>query len=207
METTLITDNHYFPCIAWYSALFHFSYVKIEACENYRKTGFRNRCVVAGSNGPITLSVPVEGGRDFRGLYRDVRISNSDNWRVQHWRTITSCYAKAPFFEYYAAGVESLLNRQHSFLFDFNQDILHWLQQVLKLQVHLSMTSSFEPVYPAPAFADQRNKWLPNNYDAFVTPHYYQLFEDRIGFKNNLSILDLLFCEGPNACSILRAGL
>lgn len=200
---TLITDNHYFPCIAYCSALFDFSYIKIEQYENYPKTGFRNRCVVAGSNGLIHLSVPVQNGRDQKAVYKDVRVSYHENWPVQHWRTIASCYSKAPFFEYYAADLQALLEKKWDFLFDLNWHILQWLQKIWKLPASIEATETYHKAYPG-SFDDQRNKWLPKNYAAHPTPHYYQLFEDRIGFQPNLSIIDLLFCEGPAAADLLK---
>ncbi|RFM28127.1 WbqC family protein [Deminuibacter soli] len=204
LNHTLLTDYQFFPCIAWCSALFRFSHIEIEQYENYPKSSFRNRCVIAGSNGVVNLSVPVVNGRDQKTLFREVRISDTGNWQLQHWRTVTSCYGKAPFFEYYAGYLEALLfTRRHTHLIDLNRDILQWLQKVLKVTAGISETTQFELQTTREGVADYRNHWLPKNQGDYTTPHYYQLFEDRIGFQHNLSILDLLFCEGPNAGQVL----
>ncbi|BAV06238.1 WbqC family protein [Filimonas lacunae] len=177
------------------------TYVNFEACENFQKNSFRNRCVVAGSNGVINLSVPLVNGRDQKVLYKQLKIDHTQNWQVQHWRTITSCYQKAPFFEYFAPGVESLLTKQHEYLFEANLEIITWLKKVCKLKVTIGETSDYVPEYTGDGITDARNAIRPNNYQQspeLVSP-YYQMFEDRIGYQPNLSILDLLFCAGPTA--------
>lgn len=203
MSSTLIIDNHYFPCINYLKMLLGYQYVNLELYENYQKNSFRNRCVVAGSNGLINLSIPLVNGRDQRVAYRHLKVDNSQAWQVQHWRTITSCYQKAPFFEYYAPGVEALLNGGYEQLFDLNLAILTWLKKVLKLPVVLQTTADYLNHYPEETITDARNRWQPKNFqqasaESGLAP-YFQLFEDRIGFQPNLSILDLLFCAGPHA--------
>ena len=94
----LIIDNQYFGTINYIKILFQFSNIKIEQYESYQKMSFRNRCMVAGSNGVVHLSVPLEKGRGQKELMKDVRISHSANWQVQHWRTIESFYSRSPIF-------------------------------------------------------------------------------------------------------------
>lgn len=201
METTLVIDSHYFPCINYMKMLSGFSYVELESCETFQKNSFRNRCVVAGSNGLINLSVPLVNGRDQKVMYRDLKIDNSQKWQVQHWRTITSCYQKSPFFEYYAPGVEALLTTPHEYLFGMNMAIISWLKKVLKLPVTIGTTSGYLHAYTDINYADSRNSIRPNNYQESpeLVSRYFQMFEDRIGYQPNLSILDLLFCAGPTA--------
>lgn len=182
-----------------------YSYVKIEACDSYQKNSFRNRCVIAGSNGLIHLSVPLEKGRDQKAGYRDIKIAYNDNWQVQHWRSITSCYRRAPFFDFYAPGVESLLQKRPVFLFDLNLEIGEWIRKVLKISASVSLTEDYIQDYSADGMADVRGHWRPSNFQNEVAdlPRYFQLFEDRLGYQGNLSILDLLFCAGPRALNPL----
>lgn len=160
--------------------------------------------MVAGSNGVVGLSVPLEKGRGQRELMKDVKISYTDNWQVQHWRTIESCYSRAPFFEFYRDGVWQLLQQQETYLLDLNMATLTWLKKVLKMPGAVSRTASYQKTYPE-GVTDKRNNLLPKNYQqAAGCPRYTQVFEDRIGFQPNLSILDLLFCCGPETSHLLQ---
>lgn len=200
MQTTLVLDNQYFPCISYVKMLRAYPLVQLEYHENYQKNSFRNRCVIAGSNGLINLSIPLVNGRDQKIPYRELQIDYSQAWQVQQWRTITSCYRKAPFFEYYAHIVEGLIFQHHPLLFDKNRSILEWVIKVFKLPVTLENTTDYIPVYDGKV-ADARNLLQPKNHQQQAPDllPYFQMFEDRIGFQPNLSILDLLFCAGPHA--------
>lgn len=200
MQTTLVIDNQYFPCISYLKMLCAYPLVQLEYYENYQKNSFRNRCIIAGSNGLINLSVPLVNGRDQKIPYRLLKIDYSQNWQMQQWRTITSCYRKAPFFEYYAHTVEALIFQQHTLLFEKNRSILEWLLKVFKLSVTLENTGTYIPVYPQNV-TDARNSLQPKNYQQHAANQspYFQMFQDRIGFHPNISVLDLLFCAGPHA--------
>ena len=200
----IIIDIQYFGSINYIKTLFQFSNIQIEQYESYQKMSFRNRCVVAGSNGPVNLSVPLEKGRGQKELMKDVRISHSANWRVQHWRTIESGYSRSPFFEFYRDAVWGLLEKEETFLLDQNWKILEWLKKVLKLTGSISKTNEYLKTYPS-GIADLRNRFLPKNQLAEpIGFRYIQVFEDRIGFINNLCILDLLFNCGPEAKTLLK---
>jgi hypothetical protein len=200
----LIIDSQYFACVNSINISFQFSNIKIEQYENWQKMSFRNRMVVAGSNGPVHLSVPLEKGRDQRQLVKDVKISQHEDWQKQHWRTIESCYSRSPFFEFYRDGVWELMQKKQVFLLDMNMAILAWLQKMLKNQGRVSLTENYVKEY-APPVKDLRNHFLPKNYQEMpFSIRYTQVFEDRIGFCPNLSILDLLFCCGPNAKDLLK---
>ena len=200
----LTIDNQYFGSINYINTLFQFSNIQIEQYESYQKMSFRNRCMVVGSNGVVNLSVPLEKGRNQKQLMKDVRISYSGNWQAQHLRTIESCYSRSPFFEFYRDAVWGLLEKKEIFLLDQNLKILDWLKKVLKLTGSISKTDEYLKNYPA-GVVDLRNRFLPKN--QMTEPmgfRYTQVFEDRIGFINNLCILDLLFNCGPEAKTLLR---
>ena len=202
-STKLIIDIQYFGTVSYIKTLFQFSNIEIDQYESYQKMSFRNRCLVAGSNGLINLSVPLEKGRDRQHLIKDTRISYSHRWQAEHLRTIESCYSRAPFFEFYSDGVGQLLGQKQEFLLDLNLSILDWLKKVLKLPGEISLTESYRREYPK-EIIDLRNHFLPKNFQDQLSPRYTQVFEDRIGFQPNLSILDLLFCMGPTAWDILN---
>ncbi len=206
-NTYLIIENQYFGSINYICTLFQFSNIKIEQYESYQKMSFRNRCMVVGSNGVVNLSVPLEKGRNQKQLMKDVRISYSGNWQAQHLRTIESCYSRSPFFEFYRDGVWTLLQKQELFLLDLNLAILEWLKKVMKFPGTISLTETYLKEYPS-GIADRRNTILPKNFQAWPMPfRYTQVFEDRVGFLPNLSILDLLFCCGPEARTLLEGNI
>ena len=200
----IIIDCQYFAPVNSINTLFQFSNIKFEQYETWQKMSFRNRMVVAGSNGPVHLSVPLEKGRDQRILVKEVRISQTEHWQKQHLRTIESAYRRSPFFEFYQTGVQDLLQKKHLFLLDLNLAIFDWLTKVLGNPSSVSVTEQFQKEYP-PEIADLRNYFLPKNYRQMTMPFRYgQVFEERLGFLPNLSILDLLFCCGPNAKTLLK---
>lgn len=196
---SLIIDTQYFGTINSIKNSFQNTDIKIEQYESFQKMSFRNRCMVAGSNGVVNLSVPLEKGRGQKELMKDVKISYRDHWQVQHWRTIESCYSRAPFFEFYRDGVFGLLQQKQTFLLDLNMSILEWMVKIFKFKGSVSLTDSYHKQYPEEV-KDLRGQFLPKHYalEPFELK-YVQVFEDRIGFQPNLSILDLLFCDGTSS--------
>lgn len=171
------------------------------SCEDYRKMSFRNRFVVAGSNGIIPLSVPLVMGRNQKLPFKNVRISYQQNWQLMHWRTLTSCYNRSPFFEYYKNDVEAFFAKQWVFLFDWNLAILNWLQKILNFPAEIIVSEQIPE-----DTEDLREKWLPKNFQkGDLEIRYPQVFESKIGFQKNLSILDLLFNMGPHAANVLNS--
>src|SRR5205085_8316027 len=109
-------------------------------CESYHKMSFRNRFVVSGSNGLIHLSVPLVYGRNQKIPFKDVRVCYREKWQLIHWRTITSCYNRSPYFEYYRDELEKFFVNRWEFLFDWNLATLDWLREVLKFPTELVVT-------------------------------------------------------------------
>ena len=200
LESSFIVENQSFPLINWIKYPFEKKHIILLASEGFRKMSFRNRFIVAGSNGLIPLSVPLVLGRNQKLSFKDVRISYQQNWQLIHWRTLTSCYNKSPFFEYYKDELETFFTEQWEFLFDWNLAILNWLKKVLNFPAEIIVSEQM----PKDA-EDLRDKWLPKNFqnDSFEIV-YPQVFENRIGFQKNLSILDLLFNIDMHAANILK---
>lgn len=193
----IVLDSQYFPCISYCKILSENTICEIEQEEQFRKMSFRNRCIIAGSNGLINLSVPLEGGRNTKNSMKEVKISYSENWALQHWKSILSGYSKSPFFEYYQSDIEQLIKKQHTFLLDKNMEILFWIKKVFKFKIIIEKTTEYR-IKNEFGENDFRNKWMPNNYtnDESNSLKYAQVFEEKIGFQKNLSVLDLLFCNG-----------
>ena len=205
-KNLIIIDNQYFPLTNLLKYSFKKTHIILFSCEIFSKTTFRNRCVLAGSNGLINLSIPVKKNADKNPLYRDIRICNYEKWQINHWRTIFSCYNRSPYFEYYRDDLECLFKDQIDFLFDFNISIMFWLKRVLNLKAEIIITEQISLELKKDAsIKDLRNRWIPKNFqDESFDLVYPQVFEDRIGFQSNLSILDLLFNTGPECMKFLE---
>ena len=200
---TLLIDLQYFPSIILYKSLCESSNIVFEQYETYQKMSFRNRCQIAGAEGLINLSVPLVKGRDQKTLIREVRISDRQPWQAQHWKTIVSCYSRSPWFEFYRHELEGLYQRRFDFLLDWNQSCFEWSLRVLGLSIPVSLTERYEKEFVDENVTDWRGKILPKNQEE--GPKYRQVFEERIGFIPNLSVLDLLFCEGKEAIRYIRS--
>lgn len=204
MKMNIIVENQYFAPVSLYTALSKNSHIVLEQCERYQKRSFRNRCIIAGANGPVTLSVPLQKGREQKTFSRDIRIANQYNWQDQHWKTIVSSYNRSPWFEFYKYSLEEFYMKRFDFLFDWNLELFYWTIQKLEFDIVAEFTINYEKQYDPEIFLDLRDKFLPNNYTQFETPVYSQVFMERLGFLPNLSILDLLFCEGKNSSRLLQ---
>lgn len=201
----LLIENQYLAPVSFYLTLERSSNIVFEQFEVYQKRSFRNRCIIAGANGPISLSIPLHEGREQKRFIRDIRIANQYGWQDQHWKTIVSSYNRSPWFEYYKSSLEKFYVKRFEFLFDWNLALFEWTIQKLEMDKVAELTDHFEKEYDDHEWLDLRNKLLPNNYQNFKVPNYSQVFMDRSGFLPNLSILDLLFCEGKNSQRILKS--
>lgn len=203
----LIVEIEYFGPVTFYKKVGKFSHVEFDVYENWQKMSFRNRSILAGANGPVTLSIPLEEGRGQRKLTRDVRVANRYAWQSQHWKTIMSCYNRSPWFEFYRDELEVLYKKPVSFLVDWNLACWEWSLEKLGWSIRTSLTTSKEMSRDMTEWLDMRGQLLPKNInEKFPEPvAYRQVFEDRTGFIPHCSILDLLFCEGKNARTVLKA--
>lgn len=206
-KKALKIENQYFPVVNWFKYSCQYKYVILSSCEEYQKMSFRNRTVICGSNGLINLSVPIENGRSQKAPFKDVKISYQENWQLSHWRSIASCYGKSPFFSYYKDELQKLFYKRHSFLFDLNLTILNWLKVVIKLPAQIVIAEEDSTIPDAIEIANMTNKWLPKNFQNDPDSiKYSQVFEDKIGFKPNVSILDMLFNTGVEISNLLSGG-
>ena len=207
LPNSILLSTAYFAPIRYFSKLAAYPEIYIEKHENFVKQTYRNRTIILGANGPIPLIVPVEKGRDRKVRIADLRIAYDEEWQRNHWRTIFSAYNSSPFFEYYASDIEVFFKKQFRYLFDFNQQITHTILELLEIESTLINTDDFEQI-PGDClnFREQispkTHLILPDhNYEAQA---YTQVFSEKFGFVPDLSILDLLFNEGPSAAKILE---
>jgi hypothetical protein len=199
----LLIENQYFAPIISYSALIKATHVDFCEYDPYRKAGFRNRCTLPGANGLINLSVPVTGGRDQKTVFREVKIDNSEDWQKNHWRTIFSVYGKSPFFNYFSHELESLYQTPFTFLFDWNTACFEWVKKKIQLKTEILSRDKWPDANEREI--DLRNRIIPSTIVQFSADPiiYTQVFAQKNGFLPNLSILDLICCEGKNARELL----
>ncbi len=183
--------------------------VLVETCENYQKQSYRNRCRIYAAGGPEVLQIPV--CHEESRLISDIRIDWSRGWLHQHKYAITSAYRSSPFFEYYWDDIEAILDSHHEFLFDLNMQLTECIASLMNLRIQFGVTEEFsapQSVQDAAAgscdlrYAIHPKKNLPEG--MFTFKEYYQVFSAKHGFIPDLSVLDLLFHEGPQASDYLK---
>jgi hypothetical protein len=197
-DMKIISPFFIFPNIGWWAKILNADIIVLDAGEHFEKMTYRNRYRISGANNSILLSVPLARGRNQHVQMKDVRIHNEEDWQTRHWRTLVSVYNRAPYFDHYENSLKPLFETQFDYLTEFNMAALQWVKQQLKLKFEIEQTDVYLKEYPA-EITDLRKIKYP--LEPF--PKYYQVFEDRIGFQPDLSILDILFCEGPGAGEML----
>jgi len=192
----------YFSPISQYVALFQNDEIIFEVEDNYQKQTYRNRCNIYGANGKLQLNIPiVHSKKETRQKTKDIRIDQSERWQQLHLRSIQTAYRSSPYFEFYVDDLLPLYEGNQKFLQDFNLKCHVFLMDALQEDITYTKTNEYEvtPKIKDMRFLANARKEASYNFDK-----YTQVFDDRFGFIPNLSILDLLFMEGPNAVTYLQ---
>ncbi len=193
----------YFPNIAHFTAMVNAENIMLEIDDNYQKQTYRNRAYIYGANGLLPLSIPVIYSQNNRQKYRDVKISNTTKWQSLHWKSLQSAYSTSPFFEFYVDELKPLFHLKSEFLLEYNLRCFDAICECLQLDLKISKTESYQKIVEYKTdlrYLVNAKKEMPLQLDS-----YTQVFDDKCGFISNLSILDLLFNEGPNALLYLEA--
>ncbi|WP_439880147.1 WbqC family protein [Pontibacter sp. MBLB2868] len=177
--------------------------ILVEQHENYVKQSYRNRCHVLTAQGVAPLSVPVlRGNSKDKTPVTEIEIDYTQKWHKVHWRTIQAAYGRAPYFEFYSDYVREVYERQPKYLFELNIDLLRLYLKLLKLNRTLNFTESYQKTAPGNVL-DLRNRIHPKIYhDNLHVKPYTQVFGKQ--FAPELSIIDLLFTQGPASLSYLQ---
>lgn len=203
--TPVLIEPHFLPCLEYFCVLTAAKSVQWEVCEHYVKQSYRNRCYINTAQGQATLTVPLTAKHGKVPL-REVKIDYSVPWQKNMWRTIQSAYRKAPFYEHYADELEIILFSNPVYLVELTLPLLSFCLRNVHMDLPTSETLAYQPTAPA-GVADLRSvisAKKPHFHRLFYQPRaYYQVFGS--GFVANLSVLDLLFCQGPQARALVHA--
>ena len=195
-----LLSTTYFGPVQWFQKLYRYEEVEIEQWESFQKQTYRNRCLIATTQGVQALTVPVE--RNYSQLIKDVRISDHGNWRHLHWNALMSAYGESPFFEYYQDDIRPFFEKRWEFLFDFNEEIRMKMCELLDIQPKVGYTKEFT-VNKNIDYREAINPKHPQEDPDFEAKPYYQVYQQKHGFLANLSVLDLLFNMGPEGIFFL----
>lgn len=208
-QNAILLSTAYFAPVHYYARFIHHPEVYIEQFENFSKQTYRNRCIISGANGLITLVVPVVKGRGPKIQIRDLKIAYDMNWQRNQWQTIVSAYNSSPYFEYYQDELLPFFEKRYDYLLDYNNSINELMCDFLEIENTIKLTTDFENVPDGTInfreIISPKNKTKSDTH--FQPAKYTQVFTEKFGFLPNLSILDLLFNEGPNAYTILEDSL
>lgn len=191
----------YFPSISHYVAMIKADMVTLEKEDNFQKQTNRNRMYIYSPNGVQLLNIPVKHSIDKHQKYKDVRIENDFGWQKNHFKSLEAAYRTSPFFEYFEDDFRPLFEKKHEFLMDLNLETFELVNDALGIQFSIEKTTEyFHEITNLKDFRSLAN----GKKDTTQIEVYTQVFNEKHGFINNLSILDLLFNEGRYAVDYLK---
>jgi len=197
----ILIQPTYFPSISHFVAMAQAETITFEMDDNFQKQTNRNRMYIYSPNGIQLLNVPVKHSKEIHQKTKDVRIETAFDWQKQHFKSLDAAYRSSPFFEYFEDDIRPIFEKKHDFLIDLNFEAMEIVTKCLGLPFNFQKTTEF--FREADGLDDFRN--LANGKkDTLVFEPYTQVFEEKHGFLNNLSILDLLFNEGRYAVEYLK---
>ncbi len=192
----------YFSPIAQYAALYNYPNFVFEVEDNFQKQSYRNRCYIHGANGKQLLNIPIVHDKNTeRKKTKDTKIEQQFPWQQQHFKSLKIAYRSSPFFEFYEDDLAPIFTKKYHFLQDLTIDTFLFVKDALELAHEFTVSESYQVQPEGQDFRYLANAKQKLNIDF---PKYTQVFDDKNGFIKNLSILDLLFMEGPNTISYLE---
>lgn len=191
----------YFSPISQIGMIYQSDNLEFEVCDNFQKQTYRNRCYIYGANGKQLLNIPVTSPKkEGRKKTRDILVEENSNWQDQHYKSLKIAYSSSPFFEFYEDDLIPIFNKNYKYLLDVNIDTFQFINDALDLQKEYTLTQT----YKDQEHYDFRNLASVKFHPTCSIESYIQIFDDKFGSIHNLSILDLLFMEGPNTISFLE---
>jgi hypothetical protein len=176
--------------ISYYNELVNSHHFEFEIQETYKKQSIRNRYKIGTSNGVLELTIPVIKPNGSKTLTKEILIDNSQNWKQNHWRAITSAYMHTPYFEHYESDIQKLIFSEEILLYKKCEECFRFINSTFDLGLQIDYTNEF---------ILEKTELLNTDFQSNLKQNksYIQPFTSKHGFLSNLSVLDLLFCEGP----------
>ena len=191
----------YFPSVSHFVAMAQAGSITFEVEDNFQKQTNRNRMYIYSPNGIQLLNIPLKHSGNNRQKFKDCRIEPAFNWQKQHFKSLEAAYRTSPFFEYFEDDIRPIFEKKHEFMMDLDFEIMEILCQCLGTNFQYNKTTEY--FHDVPELTDLRfmanGKKDPSQFEP-----YTQVFDDKHGYINNLSILDLLFNEGRYALDYLK---
>ena len=200
----VLIESQYIPTIGFFSLLYNSDKFVIDIHEHYHKGSYRNRCEILSSQGSTSLSVPLKSGKNNQKRITEVLINNEEKWALNHLRSIEACYGKSPYFDYYFHLCRTILQQSHNKLFDLNKIFISTFAEILGVEEKIEYSSEYlahpqENIDIKRDFISPKKKNQAQLDTLFDFKPYDQVFSEEQQFAPNLSILDLIFCQGPEA--------
>lgn len=197
----ILLQPTYFSPIVQYVGIVKSKEIIFEIEDNFQKQTYRNRCYINTANGKHLLNVPIQHSKGIKQKTKDIKIDYKDNWQKLHLKTLETAYSSSPFFEFYIDDLTPIFKKQTPFLLDLNFKCHEFIMNSLQLEIPTSKTTEYNKEID---FLDGRKLAIAKNKNEYQLDRYIQVFEQNNGFISNLSILDLLFMEGPNSLNYLE---
>jgi len=198
---TLLQPTYFSPIIQ-YVAIAKSKEIIFEVEDNFQKQTYRNRCYISTANGKHLLNVPVQHTKGIKQKSKDTKIDYKDDWHKLHVKSLQTAYSSSPFFEFYIDDLLPIFEKRIPFLVDLNLKCHEFMMDALQLEISTSKTTKYHKDVD---YLDLRNLAIAKSNKTYNLERYIQVFEQNQGFLSNLSILDLLFMEGPNALNYLES--
>ena len=194
----------YFPSISHFAAIVQAEKVTFEMEDNFQKQTNRNRTYIYSPNGIQLLNIPVKHSKIAHQKTKDIQIENDFDWQKQHFKSLEAAYRSSPFFEYFEDDLLPIFEKKHSFLMDLNLEVFDLITRCLRMKIEYNSTTEYVHEIESNEISDFR--YLANGKkDQSQFESYTQVFDDKFGFINNLSVLDLVFNEGKFAVDYLKS--
>ena len=195
-----IFPTTYFGSIAYFKELVKYDHALIECHENFPKQSYRNRCDIVMTDGILSLSCPVVRHSGSKTPTGEVKLSDDESWKRDHWRSITSGYNPSPYLEHYGEEIKELIFNKEENLVRYNMTIMQRICEWLDLDINLTSTEDFRPIEEH----DYRTFLAKKMYSMNTKQHHtFKVFPGEDRFKSSVSILDAILCVGPMARNLL----
>jgi hypothetical protein len=194
----------YFPSISHFVAMAQSEKIVFEMEDNFQKQTNRNRTYIYSPNGIQLLNIPVKHSKEIHQKTKDVKIETDFDWQKQHFKSLEAAYRSSPFFEYFEDDIRPIFEKKHEFLLDLNLEAMEIVSKCLRMKFEYETTTEYFREVDSNKVLDFRTL-AEEKKDNSQFEAYTQVFDDKHGFLNNLSVLDLLFNEGRYALDYLKS--